>query len=67
MTPLSLFAGNRLIAYAVVAAVLVVVGGQWHARGKRIEVLTGTISELTAELGQCTTQQLADSIERLRR
>lgn len=59
MNPLSLLAGNRLIAYAVVAAALVVVGWQWHARGKRIDALNVTIGELTAELGQCTTQQKA--------
>ena len=48
---------GRLIAYAVVAGALIVVGGQWHARGQRIEALLTSAGTITAERDQCTTEQ----------
>ena len=50
----------RLIAYAVVAGALLLVGVQWHARGQRIEALVKSAATITAERDQCTAQQAAD-------
>jgi len=50
----------RLIAYAVAAAALLLVGLQWHARGQRIEALSAANVKLATEHAQCTAQQAAD-------
>lgn len=50
----------RLVAYAVVAAALLLVGVQWHARGQRIEALVKSSAKITAERDQCLAQQAAD-------
>lgn len=49
----------RLIAYAVVAGALLLVGWQWHARGQRIEALSADNVKLATEHAQCTAQQAA--------
>lgn len=49
----------RLIAYALVAGALILVGFQWHERGKEIGRLNITIGELTAEAAQCRAEQKA--------
>jgi Tfp pilus assembly protein PilN len=50
----------RLIAYAVVAGTLLLVGWQWHARGQRIEALVKHSATLATEHAQCKAQQAAD-------
>lgn len=47
----------RLIAYAVVAGALLLVGVQWHARGQQIEALLAENTKITAERDQCTAEQ----------
>ena len=49
----------RLIAYAVIAGALLLVGWQWHDRGKQIERLLKVSGEITAQRDQCMAQQKA--------
>lgn len=47
----------RLIAYAIVAGALAVVGTQWHLRGRQIEQLQWQAVTLTAELQQARRER----------
>ena len=47
----------RLIAYAVAFGALLLVGFQWHARGKEIDRLNKVNGEITAQYAQCAAQQ----------
>ena len=47
----------RLIAYAIAIGALLLVGVQWHARGKEIDRLNRANGEITAQYAQCQAQQ----------
>lgn len=47
----------RLIAYAVIAGALAVVGWQCHQRGQRLDALKDANAQITAALAQCTAER----------
>ena len=47
----------RLIAYAIAFGALLLVGFQWHTRGKEIDRLNRVNGEITAQYAQCQAQQ----------